>query len=173
MGMEVPSHHPGHLTWDQGCVWYFGRWEVHTRTANCESAVLPHRLRPGGPGVNEWGARSKAPGDPVYFGTCFGRGAGEKGQPPRQIGQGARRSSLGVHQIKPVLIQTTPPILFLWTARFVSPGPQLFSPGPLPIYTGSPGALDQAPHSFTPGPPGLNRWGRTAENQLAVHQLGS
>ena len=34
MGMAVPSHHPGHLTWDQGCVWYFGRWEVHRSSPN-------------------------------------------------------------------------------------------------------------------------------------------
>ena len=34
MGMAVPSHHPGHLTWDQGCIWYFGRWEVHRSSPN-------------------------------------------------------------------------------------------------------------------------------------------
>ena len=32
--MAVPSHHPGHLTWDQGCIWYFGRWEVHRSSPN-------------------------------------------------------------------------------------------------------------------------------------------
>ena len=34
MEMAVPSHHPGHLTWDQGCIWYFGRWEVHRNSPN-------------------------------------------------------------------------------------------------------------------------------------------
>ena len=34
MGMALPSHHPGHLTWDQGCIWYFGRWEVHRNSPN-------------------------------------------------------------------------------------------------------------------------------------------
>ena len=34
MGMAVPSHHSGHLTWDQGCIWYFGRWEVHRSSPN-------------------------------------------------------------------------------------------------------------------------------------------
>ena len=34
MGMAVPGHHPGHLTWDQGCIWYFGRWEVHRNSPN-------------------------------------------------------------------------------------------------------------------------------------------
>ena len=30
------------------------------------------------------------------------------------------------------------------------------------------GLKHRAPHSFTPGPPVLNLWGRTAENQLTV-----
>ena len=68
MGMAVPSHHPGHLTWDQGCIWYFGRWEVHrsspnhsqTRSFNRKSqntsllVILYTALFRGPPGMHPW-----------------------------------------------------------------------------------------------------------------------
>ena len=112
----------------------------------------------GGPGLKHRGTRCKSVGGPVKI----------IGGPDLQTGGSTRIGwGGGLNQNR----------LYLVDPQRRSPGPLPYLSGGLALFTGPPTdlhraprcfRLDRAPHSFTPGPPGLNLWGRTADSQLAV-----